>query len=63
MIRFTAALHWEFATNTGAVMAEGLGTPDCPQERWHGFDKEPWAGANDIHRGAGSSRKPTSGTI
>ena len=34
MIRFTAVLlHGEFAMSTGAVMAEGLGTPQRPQER------------------------------
>lgn len=67
MICFTAALlHREFAMSTCAVMAEGLHTPDCPQERWHGwveFDKKPWAGADDVQRGMDSSRKAISGTI
>lgn len=48
-IRFTAVLlHREFAMSTGTVMAEGLGTPDCPRERWHS-----WAGLCQAASGRG----------
>lgn len=57
MIGFTAGvLHREFAMSRGAVLRD-LGTPGCPQKRWHS------SAGTDIHSNMDSSRKPASGKI
>lgn len=65
MIWFMAVLlHKEFAMSTGAVLRDWahLAVPRKDGKDL-GFDKEPWAGTDDIHSSMDSSRKLAPGKI